>query len=71
MAMKTTVLKVAGMSCSHCVSSVKKAASALPGVTQVDVDLAAGTATVQHDPELATVEALKAAIEDQGYDVAV
>lgn len=71
MASKTTVLKVTGMSCNHCVNRVKKAAAGLPGVTQVDVDLTAGTATVQHDPELATVEALKAAIEDQGYDVAV
>lgn len=69
MAIKTTVLHVSGMSCNHCVSAVKKAASALKGVTAVDVDLAAGTATIQHDPEVATLGALRAAIEEQGYDV--
>ncbi len=69
MAVKTTVLNVEGMSCNHCVAAVKKAVSALPGVTKVDVNLAGKTATVEHDDDRAPVAALRAAIEEQGYDV--
>jgi copper chaperone CopZ len=35
----------------------------------VTVDLAGGTATVDYDGEAATLAQVKAAIEDQGYDV--
>jgi copper chaperone len=66
--MATTVLHVEGMSCGHCVKAVSGAVSAVHGVTGIQVDLAAKTATVEHDAQV-TFEALKAAIEDQGYDV--
>ena len=66
--MATTVLHVVGMSCTHCVNAVSGAVRALTGVTGVQVDLAAGTATVEHGAQV-TFEALKAAIEEQGYDV--
>jgi len=39
--MEKIVLNVMGMSCSHCENAVKKAVSALEGVTKVDVDLSA------------------------------
>ncbi|MDR1570600.1 MAG: copper ion binding protein [Oscillospiraceae bacterium] len=68
--MSTTVLKVDGMECQHCVGAVTKAVSALSGVTEVAVDLEGGTATVKHG-EGVTFDALKLAIEDQGYDVIV
>lgn len=66
--MATTVLHVEGMSCAHCVKAVSGAVSAVAGVTGVQVDLAAKTATVEHGAQ-ATLDALKAAIEEQGYDV--
>lgn len=66
--MATTVLHVEGMSCAHCVKAVSGAVGAVGGVTGVQVDLAAKTATVEHDARV-TVDALKAAIEEQGYDV--
>lgn len=66
--MATTVLHVEGMSCGHCVKAVSGAVSAVSGVTGVQVDLAAKTATVEHDTKV-TFEALKTAIEEQGYDV--
>ena len=61
------VLKVQGMSCGHCVASITSAVTALPGVTGVDVDLAAGAVRVDGTPDAAAVTA---AIEDAGYDVA-
>lgn len=67
--MEKLVLKVEGMSCSHCENAVKKAVSALDGVTSVEVSLGDKTVTIAHDAAKATLEAIKAAIEDQGYDV--
>ncbi|MDR1563451.1 MAG: copper chaperone CopZ [Oscillospiraceae bacterium] len=67
--MKEAVIKVEGMMCEHCVSAVTKAVTALQGVAAVTVSLEAGTATVQYDPAKVSVEEIKAAIEDQGYDV--
>ncbi len=61
------VLHVTGMSCDHCVRAITAAVSALPGVTAVDVDLAAGAVRVDGTPDAAAVTT---AIEDAGYDVA-
>ena len=55
------------LSCGHCVASITSAVSSLPGVTGVDVALAAGTVRVDGTPDVGTVAA---AIEDAGYDVA-
>ena len=66
--MEKSVINVEGMSCEHCAMSVKKALGALPGVSGVDVDLEAGTVTVQHDPALAALDRLKSEIQDQGFD---
>ena len=35
-------IKVKGMSCEHCVAAVTKAVAGLPGVSNVEVDLASG-----------------------------
>jgi len=67
--MQTTVLKVDGMSCEHCVKAVKNAVDALSGIGSVNVDLKAKTVTVEHDPTQAPLDKIKAEIEDQGYDV--
>ncbi len=67
--MKEIVIKVEGMSCEHCVKSVTGALEALQGVKSVNVSLENKTATVEYDEAAVTVEALKEAIEDQGYDV--
>ena len=40
-------LKIKGMSCQHCVGSVKKALEKIPGLSQVTVDLEAGQATFE------------------------
>ena len=61
--MKTTI-KVTGMMCPHCQAHVKKALEDLEGVTNVDVDLAAGTATFEGGSLDAAIAAVKAA----GYE---
>ncbi|CDZ23983.1 hypothetical protein CCDG5_0857 [[Clostridium] cellulosi] len=69
MAKVTKVLNVNGMSCSHCVNAVKTAVGGLDGVDNVVVDLEGKTVTVEFDAEKLTVDDIKNAIEDQGYDV--
>ncbi|MDE5592605.1 MAG: cadmium-translocating P-type ATPase [Clostridiales bacterium] len=60
-----TVLKVQGMSCGHCSARVQKALVAVAGVTNAEVDLASGTATVEGDFDVA---AAVAAVENAGYE---
>jgi len=62
-------LIVEGMSCSHCENAVKKAVSALNGVDMVDVALSQKKVIVQYDPHKTTMDEIKDAIEDQGYEV--
>lgn len=63
-------LTVTGMSCMGCVNSVKNLLSALPGVGDVQVDLATGQVSLSHDPELTGPEAIRQAIIAGGYQVA-
>lgn len=63
------VLAVEGMTCEHCVRAVRGALESLPGVGQVDVDLASGQVRVAVDEE-ADRAAMVAAIEEEGYRVA-
>lgn len=67
--MKNITLNVEGMSCSHCVNAVKNAVTALSGVSEVEVDLEGKTVTVGYDAEQVSLESIKEAIEDEGYDV--
>ncbi|ARJ38694.1 copper chaperone [Sporosarcina sp. P21c] len=67
--MNTTTLNVKGMTCNHCVQAVEGALTELSGVERALVDLKANSVTVQFDDSLVTVEKMKDAIEDQGYDV--
>ncbi|MBJ6360475.1 copper chaperone CopZ [Paenibacillus sp. GCM10012307] len=66
--MKEVTLQVAGMSCNHCVKAVEGALQPL-GV-QGKVDLADNKVKVSFDESKVSLDQIKAAIEDQGYDVA-
>ena len=67
--MEKIILNVEGMSCSHCENAVKKAVGALKGVREVVVSLENKTVIVVYRPSELSVEEIKNAIEDQGYDV--
>ena len=66
--MAESTYTVTGMSCDHCVAAVRGELHALPGVTGVDVDLAAGVVHVVSDAPLDTA-AVHAAVEEAGYEV--
>ncbi|ABO66905.1 MULTISPECIES: copper chaperone CopZ [Geobacillus] len=65
----TITLHVQGMTCGHCKAAVTNTLQQLDGVRRVDVHLEQGTVDVEYDEAKVTVDQLKAAIEDQGYDV--
>ncbi|ANE45456.1 copper resistance protein CopZ [Paenibacillus swuensis] len=65
--MQTVKLKVEGMSCNHCVNSVEKAVKEA-GATAT-VDLASNTVSVEFEESKVTLETIKEAIEEQGYDI--
>jgi copper chaperone len=68
--METITLPVNGMTCMGCVSSVKRVLGGIAGISTAEVTLNPGRATVTYDPAKASVQAIKAAISDAGYDVA-
>ena len=63
----TRTYSVSGMTCSHCVLSVREEVSELAGVETVDVDLDSGRLTVTG--EGFTDEAVGGAVADAGYEV--
>lgn len=62
-------LDVKGMSCGHCKMSVEGALKELDGVKEALADVATGKVQVVFDEAKVDEQALKEAIEDQGYDV--
>ena len=67
--MSTETYTVTGMTCGHCVASVTEEVSELPGVSDVQVDLASGKVTVTADAPVGEDE-VRAAVEEAGYSLA-
>jgi len=67
--MATQTYTVTGMTCSHCVNSVGSEIKKIPGVTDVQVDLASGTVTVISDQPVDDT-AVAAAVDEAGYELA-
>ena len=68
--METINLPIKGMTCMGCVSSVKRVLGGMAGVTQVEVSLEKAQAEVSYDSGKTSLQAIKAAITDAGYEVA-
>ncbi|MDW7731535.1 MAG: heavy metal translocating P-type ATPase [Methanolobus sp.] len=64
-----TKIKVYGMTCMHCHKRVTDAISALEGVSSVEVDLEDENATVEFDPYKTSLEDIRQAVVDAGYEV--
>ncbi len=65
--MARTTLTVSGMTCNHCVHSVKSALEDVAGVRSARVDLDAGNALVDYDDALTSPRELTTAVADAGY----
>lgn len=68
--MKNLEIGVAGMTCASCSSRVERTLNRLPGV-QASVNLSTERATVAFDPTQTSLETLRAAIVDIGYQPVV
>ena len=66
--MKEVELKVQGMTCEHCVRTVKNAVSSLEGVSKVEVSLRDGLVRVQMEKDVPLAD-IKRSIEEWGYKV--
>ncbi len=61
-------IKVKGMSCGHCAAAVTRALTSLPGISEVQVNLADGRVTFQSVGP-APQEELARVIKAAGYEV--
>lgn len=67
--MKTEeTIKIQGMSCGHCVKSVREALEETEGVEVEDVEI--GSARISYDTDKTSREQIEEIIEDAGYKVA-
>jgi copper chaperone len=67
--MVTSTYSVIGMTCGHCVASVRDEVGKVDGVTSVGVELASGIVTVESERSVDPA-AVTAAVAEAGYDVA-
>ena len=69
MAMKTLHLRIGGMSCAHCESTIQKGLRDLPGVQKATASFGKGTAVVTFDADVASRETMEATVVRLGYSV--
>jgi copper ion binding protein len=62
----TTTFQIDGMTCGHCVHAIRTEIGALPGVSDVTVDLASGMATVTAVAPVDRAD-VAAAVDEAGY----
>jgi len=70
MSAKQVTLPIQGMTCASCVSHVAHGLEAVPGVAEVQVNLATENATVTFDNGAVPLTTLVQAVQETGYDVA-
>lgn len=68
--MSTLTLKVPGMTCGHCEAAIKGEVGKVAGVSRVDVDLTTKLVTVVGDASEPDRQAVLAAIDEAGFEVA-
>jgi len=60
-------MKIDGMSCQHCVMSVKKAVDSVEGINSSEVSV--GSAKISYDDIKTERDAFVKAVQDAGYKV--
>ena len=63
------ILNVDGITCEHCVDTIKEAVEILDGVLRVDVDIAQKQVVVEFDEKMAKPEDLIDKVEEVGFKV--
>ncbi len=60
---------VEGMSCGHCVATIKKAVGGLAGVINVDISLENKEVSVEFDENKVTIATVYTKIKTAGFEV--
>jgi copper chaperone len=68
--MSTSTYTVLGMTCEHCVRSVGEEVGAIPGVSDLTIDLTSGALTVTTGAEPVSDAAVRDAVAEAGYRLA-
>jgi len=63
------IFNVDGITCDHCVDTIKEAVEILDGVFSVDVDIEKKQVVVEFDEKIAKAEDLIDKIEEVGFKV--
>jgi Cu+-exporting ATPase len=69
MATKKIELPIGGMTCASCVATIEGGLKELPGIAEVNVNLATERGSVVYDPELVNIDQLVKIVQDVGYEV--
>lgn len=67
--MKTVILKLEGMHCDACASTIKDLVGRQPGVQAVAVSLGEGRARVLYDPSATSEDQLVSVVQQPGFRV--
>lgn len=65
--MDNLTLKLRGMSCASCASSIEQAIQSVPGVIECHVNFGMEQATIQYDSKQTNLETIQSAVDDAGY----
>jgi copper chaperone len=68
--MERATLEAPDISCEHCIMTIEKAVTRLPGVQFVSGDPETKLVTLEYDPAQAELSAIQQAMEEEGYPVA-
>ena len=71
MSTRTCVINVEGMTCGSCVQSIEETVGERSGVSSIKVSLEEGKATIEYDTSAETLETLREAIDDMGFDASL
>ena len=67
--MANQTLNVEGMTCDHCVQTIKEAVNNLVGISRVDVDLENKQVAVEYDKALVKLDSITDKIVENGFKV--
>lgn len=68
---ETKILPVLDMSCAVCAGNVERTVQQLPGVSHAAVNFAANQLTVTYDPSRLSLQAMRDAVRQAGYDLVI
>ncbi len=64
---QTVSLRLDGMGCAACATTIEKAIQNVPGVQESSVNFALERTTVQYNPQVTNLEIIQQAVADAGY----